>query len=264
MLGTGNAAVTQCYNTCFALRKDKKYLLVDAGGGNGILRQLELADIPLEQISALMLSHVHSDHLLGCVWIVRMIGQKMNAADYIGEFQIYGHEEALQTLEWICRHCLPAKILRLIGERIHFNPLQSEEFFHCLGLDFQCFDIGSRKCKQFGFSVEFGEQKKLIFLGDEPLSEENKQRAARATWLMSEAFCLAAQADIFNPYEKHHSTARDAGIMAQQLAIENLILYHTEDKSLKTRKASYQAEAAENFSGKIHVPDDLERITLEH
>lgn len=41
MLGTGNAAVTRCYNTCFALRCQDKTLLVDAGGGNGILVQLE-------------------------------------------------------------------------------------------------------------------------------------------------------------------------------------------------------------------------------
>ena len=47
MLGTGNAAVTQCYNTCFALRHPNKTLLVDAGGGNGILIQLEKAGIPL-------------------------------------------------------------------------------------------------------------------------------------------------------------------------------------------------------------------------
>ena len=37
MLGTGNAAVTRCYNTCFALRTSQGTLLVDAGGGNGIL-----------------------------------------------------------------------------------------------------------------------------------------------------------------------------------------------------------------------------------
>lgn len=41
MLGTGNAMVTKCYNTCFALRNEEEYFLVDAGGGNGILSQLE-------------------------------------------------------------------------------------------------------------------------------------------------------------------------------------------------------------------------------
>lgn len=38
MLGTGNALVSSCYNTCFILHAaDGSMLLVDAGGGNGIL-----------------------------------------------------------------------------------------------------------------------------------------------------------------------------------------------------------------------------------
>lgn len=45
ILGTGNAAVTRCYNTCFAIEKGEDYFLVDAGGGNGILTQLERANI---------------------------------------------------------------------------------------------------------------------------------------------------------------------------------------------------------------------------
>lgn len=31
VLGTGNATVTKCYNTCFALKKEDEYFLVDAG-----------------------------------------------------------------------------------------------------------------------------------------------------------------------------------------------------------------------------------------
>lgn len=40
MLGTGNATVTHIYNTCFTLQTSTTLLLVDAGGGNGILTQL--------------------------------------------------------------------------------------------------------------------------------------------------------------------------------------------------------------------------------
>ena len=47
MLGTGNAVVTRCYNTCFILKDRGSMLLVDAGGGNGILQQLEKAGIRL-------------------------------------------------------------------------------------------------------------------------------------------------------------------------------------------------------------------------
>lgn len=41
MLGTGNALVTRCYNTCFVIDNGQDLLLVDAGGGNGVLSQLE-------------------------------------------------------------------------------------------------------------------------------------------------------------------------------------------------------------------------------
>ena len=34
MLGTGNALVTECYNTCFVLEENEKYFMVDGGGGS--------------------------------------------------------------------------------------------------------------------------------------------------------------------------------------------------------------------------------------
>ena len=44
--------------------------------------------------------------------------------------------------------------------------------------------------------------------------------------------------------------------------VKNLILYHTEEKTLANRKENYTREAAENFKGRIFVPDDLEVIEL--
>lgn len=52
MLGTGSALVTKCFNTCFVLTSSSgKHLLVDTGGGNGILSQLERAGIDRGAIS---------------------------------------------------------------------------------------------------------------------------------------------------------------------------------------------------------------------
>ncbi len=264
MLGTGNAVVTRCYNTCFTLNNDGRHLLIDAGGGNGILRQLELAQIPLNHIEGLMITHAHTDHILGCVWVVRCIAALMQKDNYEGYFSIYAHNEALHVLEWICRKCLPAKLTQLIGERIRLIELEDRDCFQCAGFSCQCFDIGSKKAKQFGFTVDLGSPRRLVCLGDEPLQESVRPLAAGAEWLIAEAFCLASQAHIFHPYEKHHSTARDAGVMAESLGVQNLVLYHTEDKGLDSRKASYTQEAAACFkSGRIFVPDDLERISLD-
>ena len=50
VFGTGNATVTNLYNTCFALRDGDEYFMVDAGGGNGILKILDNMQVPLERI----------------------------------------------------------------------------------------------------------------------------------------------------------------------------------------------------------------------
>ena len=81
-------------------------------------------------------------------------------------------------------------------------------------------------------------------------------------WLMSEAFCLYEDRNRFQPYEKHHSTVLDAARLAEELQVKNLILYHTEDRTLDTRKHRYKAEAETAFSGQVFVPDDLEKIML--
>jgi len=50
--------------------------------------------------------------------------------------------------------------------------------------------------------------------------------------------------------------------LAEELSVKNLILYHTEDETLETRRARYAAEAESVFHGRVFVPDDLERIDL--
>ena len=69
--------------------------------------------------------------------------------------------------------------------------------------------------------------------------------------------------DIFKPYEKFHSTALDAGKLAESLFAKNLILYHAEDETLQTRKRTYTSEARTVFNGNIFVPDDFEVIDLK-
>lgn len=58
MLGTGNALVTKCYNTCFVIENENDYLMVDAGGGNTVLNQLEKAEINWKDVKHI-LSHIN-------------------------------------------------------------------------------------------------------------------------------------------------------------------------------------------------------------
>lgn len=259
MLGTGNALVTQCYNTCFVLETPTTRLLVDAGGGNGVLSQLRKAGISIAGIHHLFVTHAHTDHILGVIWVIRMVAQ---CKGYEGMLDVYGNDKVMKVIKTIIGMVLAKKQLAKVEERVEFHELQDGDAFSVGDMMLTCFDIRSTKEKQYGFRAELPDGTVLACLGDEPYNELNRPYIVHADWMMCEAFCLYADRDEFKPYEKNHSTALDAGKLASELGVKNLILYHTEEKTLLTRRETYTREAAENFKGRIVVPDDLEVIEL--
>lgn len=262
MLGTGHATVTKCYNTCFVLSDGDKHFLVDGGGGNGVLRQLKDAKIPITSIHDVFLTHKHTDHLLGIVWVLRVIASKIHQGLYEGDLKVYGHDEVLKILLDIAKALLAKKDLALFGDKIKFLEIKDGQTIEIIGHLTTFFDIDSTKAKQFGFTFALNEKDILCCCGDEPLKEGLYHYGRNSTYLLHEAFCLYENRDIYKPYEKHHSTAKDASILAQTLNVKNLVLYHTEDDTLKERKDLYTREGKKYFDGNIIVPDDLETITL--
>ncbi len=259
MLGTGEAVTTHCYNTCFTLHAQNTTLLVDGGGGNGILCQLEKACIGLDELDAMFVSHAHTDHILGAVWIIRMMGHRSDKAH---RFRVFGNDKVIHTLKTIISLTFNAANIARLKDTIDFHTLQDGEEFDVGCIHLQCFDVHSTKEKQFGFHAVLPSGTTLSFLGDEPFNEANRRIVEGSDWLMHEAFCLYADRDTFRPYEKSHGTALDAGRNAASLHVSNLILYHTEDTDLAHRRQRYTAEAEEFFNGRIYVPDDLEVISL--
>ncbi len=263
MLGTGNAMVTECYNTCFVLEEKGQYFLVDGGGGNTLLAQLRHSGLDWQKMRTIFVTHKHLDHITGILWMMRMLCQHMSQGEYEGEAIIYGHNEVIGLLQELAEKLLKKKETDFIGRQLHLVPVADGERREILGKTVTFFDIHSTKAKQFGFSMDLGEGKKLTCCGDEPYQPCEQIYARNSTWLLHEAFCLASQAERFRPYEKHHSTVKDACQLAQQLQVENLLLYHTEDVNLARRKELYQAEGKQYFQGNIFVPEDLERISID-
>ena len=265
MLGTGNATVSQIYNTCFVLQTPSTLMLVDAGGGNGILARLKKVNVQISDIHYLFVTHAHTDHVLGVIWVIRMVAQ---CKGYEGLLHVYGNDKVMKVIKTIIDMILAKKQLAKVAERVVFHQLEDGDCFEVGDMKLECFDIQSTKEKQFGFRAELPSSDEsdkplvLACLGDEPYNEQNRRYIVGADWMMCEAFCLYADRDTFKPYEKCHSTALDAGKLAEELGVKNLILYHTEEKTLANRKENYTREAAENFKGRIFVPDDLEVIEL--
>ncbi|RGX55386.1 MBL fold metallo-hydrolase [Anaerotruncus sp. AF02-27] len=262
VLGTGNATVTKCYNTCFAIRGGAGTLLVDAGGGNGILVQLEKAGIGIGDIHDLIVTHKHSDHVVGVIWIVRLAATLMNKGKYEGDLRIYCHDGLIDPVVTLCQLTLDKKFLKHIGQHIHFIPVADGETREICGYETTFFDIHSTKEKQYGFSLLLSDGQKLCCLGDEPYNPACERYVLGADWLLCEAFCLYADRERFKPYEKHHSTVKEACELAGQMKIPNLVLWHTEDKNYDRRKELYTTEGQNYYQGNLFVPYDLETITL--
>lgn len=262
MLGTGHAMVTECYNTCFLMEDDGRLLLVDGGGGSGLLRQVSHAGYDCKDIHHIFVTHKHLDHLLGVVWMLRIICQSMARGMYEGEAYIYSHHEVLALLRSMAVGLLDEKSAACIDHGLHFVEVKDGETLDIIGHPVTFFDIRSTKAKQFGFCMELGSGKKLTCCGDEPLSAVLEHYAAGCEWLLHEAFCLHAEADVYKPYAKHHSTVMDACQLAERLGVRNLLLYHTEDQNLLRRRELYVNEGSQYFHGTLFVPDDLDVIQL--
>jgi Metal-dependent hydrolases of the beta-lactamase superfamily III len=145
MLGTGNALVTKCYNTCFTIKTDTTLLLVDGGGGNGILSQLEHKDIALGDIHNIFITHAHTDHIIGVLWVVRVYIQKV-LRGFIGEpLHVYGHDKSLMVLRTLCELMLHKKQNAQIGKAVILHELRDGDRFSIGDIGMQCFDIHSER-----------------------------------------------------------------------------------------------------------------------
>ena len=250
MLGTGHAGVTESYNTCFLLHENNQYFLTDTGGGNGILRQLKRAGVSPRDIHDVFITHRHTDHMLGMLWLVRMARGSL--------LRIYGHDAVIHILSEMIVMLYPDTGL----ENIELIPVQDGESRTVIDHEIMFFDIHSRKAKQFGYKMEIGGGQTLTCLGDEPYSPLCYPYVHGSTWLMHEAFCLEAESDKYNPHRIAHSTVKDACENAAMLEVKHLILYHMEEKTGADRKRLYMEEGRQYCSCPLFVPDDMERLKL--
>lgn len=191
-----------------------------------------------------------------------MIASSMLLGQYSETLKVYCHMELMYNIKTLVGSTLDKNLTDLIGSRIILIPVNDGQTEKILGQDFTFFDIHSTKAKQFGFTTKLSNAKLLTFLGDEPYNPLCENYALNSDWLLSESFCLYRDREKFKPYQKHHSTVKDACELAAHLNIKNLILWHTEDTNLTQRKALYTAEGKNYYDGNLYVPDDLDVITL--
>lgn len=261
-LGTGHALAYHCYTTCLALTDGERTFVTDGGGGNGVFMQMERANMRPDDVTDLFISHAHTDHLIGAIWLVRVIGHQFDRSGRTTPLHVYGHASVLETFRTICNLLVGGQVLSHFDKDIIFHAVESGDT-HTIGhWQVTFFDTGAAKTTQYGWRATLENGKTLVFLGDEPLTDVGLPYAKNADYLVHEAMCLEADADKYHPHRIHHSSVVDAANNATRAGAKHLILFHAEDKDLDTRKARYTAEAAAHFDGPVDAPDDLDVFIL--
>lgn len=263
ILGTGTALVTKYINSSLILENEQGLFLIDGTGGSEILKIFEKSSFDWVNLKAAYISHEHTDHILGMVWVVRMIAFMMNLGQYENEFTVYGNEVALGKLLNICKMVLQKSEVARLEKQIRFQTIQNRQEISLMGYLFTFYDILSTKATQFGFHLVYDGDKRLMFMGDEPYRGDADDLIRDSDWLISEAYCLYQDRERLTPYKYHHGTVREAAEIAEKFRVKNLILWHTEDfTDPSMRKHAYSSEARKYFLGNVFVPDDGEVITI--
>lgn len=261
MLGTGHGGTLDLYNTCFVIQNENGNFLVDTGGSIEIIKRLKKVNIEIIDMKHIFISHNHTDHILGLIWMLKKLGVASINGKIKNKTNIYCNDVVYESIIEISKHTLPEKIMKEVLKIVDFHVLKNDEQIDINGVKYTFFDINARDTKQFGFESMI-DGKRLMFLGDETLNSNLYERVRGADYVMHEAFCLDSEESIFHAYQKNHSTVKSASKIMNDLNVKNLILYHTEDSHGIGRKKLYIQEAKDNFEGNIYVPDELETIEL--
>lgn len=118
-LGTCAALALRRYNTCFVLDTTYGRMLVDTGGGNMLIKQLQLTGFLPHNIDALFLTHAHTDHILGAPWMLRFIAIAMRKRQ-IDRFGVYANHHTMEALKAILGYTLNETDLRTITDGVDF------------------------------------------------------------------------------------------------------------------------------------------------
>jgi ribonuclease Z len=262
-IGTGAAMTKQHLHTAFFVETGSSKMLVDTLGGYDIVRQLRSHGMGIGDLRTLFVSHRHTDHALGFVWLARLIWQA--ATLDAGLPQDY-------RLRALCSPALGNILARGTKSFIPDYYAVAQEYIDFIelvdggaitfdaGITLTPIDLQSTKAEQFGFILR-AEERMLAFTGDERVVPERFEKARGCDLLVSQAACLHADEVRVRAHERHQGTVRETAETATALGAKALLLTHIGDEGTG-RRERFIAEASQHFSGRIEVPEDGETVEV--
>ena len=247
ILGTATNVPDECHeNTHMALVAHDRLVLID-GPGNPYSR-LKQAQLPVDQLSDIVMTHFHPDHVGGIPLLLMALGlsgRKEPLRLYANQHCMKLMLDLLEAYEWENWHFFPVELFVISDDNLSV-VLENEEF-----------KILSSPVEHFipaiGLRVEFKRSGKVLaYSGDTAPTESLYGLADKADVLIHEAAGASAG----------HSSAEQAGQLASDANVKSLYLVH-----YPVGGYPYQdlvTVAAGVYSGKVVMAEDFDILDFSN
>ena len=249
---------------CTAVVVNGKVFFVDAG--RGVMMRVAGAQLPLGTVTAVFLTHLHSDHtnglpdLFSTTWVM---GRKTPLELYgpTGTQKLADAMLAFFAEDIHIRRDL-TEMQSAAGATINVHEVKEGAVYRDDDVTVTAFEVDHRPvAPAFGYRFNSG-GKVIVISGDTAPSDNLVKFAKGADILVHEVYSAGAFSKYDNPQvaarlSRYHTDAEQVGKIATEAGVKMLVLTHIirPEDSDKIREL-----AAKNFKGEIVVGKDLMRF----
>ena len=269
LLGTGAPRpVIQRFGPSILVEAGKEKLLFDCG--RGATQRLFQLKAPFGDLTALFLTHLHSDHIVGISdfyltgWILGR-STPLRVWGPAGTTDMMSHLEQAYQFDIHMRRDVD-EMLPAQGVVVVAKDIEQGVVYQSGGLKVTAFTVDHAPIKPaFGYRIDYGGHS-VVLSGDTRYSENLIHFAQGADVLIHEVIDPEAFQEgnaVFNPERTqkviaHHTTAEQAGTIFSQVKPRLAVYSHI----VPPNAANLVAQTRKTYSGSLEVGEDLMSIEI--
>ena len=258
LLGTGTPFVdAERFGAAVLVEAGGKKLLFDCGRGAVI--RLKQAGVSPEEIDALFLTHLHSDHVVGIpdLWLTGWFQGRKTPLKLLGPAGTRSMAEHLREafafdIGIRSAHGLPREGAEIEAQEIATN---GDKVYEVPPVRVTAFEVDHGAVKPaFGYRVDYAGHS-VVISGDTNFSDNLVNHAKGADCLIHSAWSANAKDDTA-PAKRSITTAEDAARVFSAVSPKLGVIYHYYDKE------GLGAAVRAGYKGQFVVGQDLMRIEI--
>jgi len=289
MAGTGSPRIDpERGPPCVVIIAGGEFMLFDAG--EACIRRIEMMDLPIDRITGVFITHLHSDHIGG-------IGQAINHSWIWGrknKLEVYGPDGIEEIIDGITKTYMPDIQIRTTlqgddildpdhavaqAKLIDLKDSNAETVFERNGVVVKAFLVEHQPAEPaFGFRIEY-KGRSVVISGDTRKSDSVVQHSKGADILIHEAMNKDIVQRVAGILRKlgdetranhvlnvmpYHTHTIEAAQVAKEAGVDKLVLTHIIPPLPNTiTKWMFTRGMKDEFEGDIMIAEDGMRFYLE-